>query len=1300
MPVSVLVPTRIRVDTVGLTKRRDVIAEALASAARRAFASSRDVALVPRGGYAGIRLCTPTITWTGAGLGRVSAVVRAEMEALVRATFSRAAVDARLYDFARAAAPAPPVLPDAIRELVEGGRFALDGDGYVIPSYQPKKGGTTTIVRVKQARPIGSFSDQELKRIQAVVAQLVKDDVKLFQQVLSGTRTRPGRSPADPVNVEILRVFATRAPSKFRKLLLDASLGGAATIARVYEVSEGEIKRVTKDPQAIKEAARYLDIAADALHLAGELPEAAWLAEELERRMPGFRRIVGMLYSFASARRELLDYLITAEDKTDKGILQDLDRFDLWRYPALLAALASGKPDVSTFRPQQELLAYYKALVGALSKLREIDTLLLLFRLTAGPGADKLEEVEALLESRARYLSLLIDVQPASPFRKDPIDTLLKNADAYYADWRGRATDKRLQHVAAAIKELTGQLSSISIYPAGMGRDNAYSEFNTKLFELRGKVSVLASEVANAGKQGEARRRGEFYHSMPEKFLQRLEEPQVQRSLITFWNAALHLPKWAFDHDIGDADDRSHWLKLSDTIIGEVRREWPRRYFISLPDQQKWWQQLLDALLKEINEKAEAEVKRQKRKFWLRLAITVVAMVLTRGVVGFAGGRLGLSAAQVTLIGAGTFTAVTTIGQIDILREEVRARDVLLSFSENATFGFLFGWLNVRFISFGRYLAPGRDLAQLTIVLGTDAVVGGAVNVALTLVRTGNLPDDMQAFVLSSVVLAATGAMLGSPRLRQQLRTLNIQDELRGRFDRLDTEGAAFFEHMRKIGAGGPDDGQHEALKQRALRMSSDVEHVLGRLAGKEFSPATLAALGLSRSRVDTLKAIVAQYAEVIRKSQPPSGGGRSLPKPSQVVPDLAKVGPDAFEYNQYLPARSPDEMMVLFRRSGYDVVDTGGGVLRLTGAGMNRPLLLLPSRPSVPPPSLETIVGGYDVAAQRRALHTLQAQPDMDKYVAQLTTVAKTSQLTAQQLLRAIGRFLGPQHATELRGFRRFLEHGGNPKTLAKLLSPAETGEWFIDVQKALRTLGSFSPQANEGLRVFFDLRSGITASNALRVFHNFEPQQVVGIFESLQRLAPRSSNLGGLIPDLTGNVPQKQKAVIGVLLSANKDLDRLSDAHLVFEDPSLSAGGEVRVSDYRVFRPGAGLSRRVEVKEVYRLRSLADDAVRRQLAINIVIEVEERRTLAGRSRPFESIDWRIRRQEIAAEAARRLKIPDVNDPAVKRQIIEDVKGQLRPALDHPVIKRALASGAITEAELAEYRKAFEAALPFVTFN
>ena len=128
MPASVILPTRIRVDPVVLTTRRGVVADALAAAAERALISSRDVVLAPRGGYASVRLRPPRITWSGGGLHRVPVAVRTDVEALVRATFSQAAVDAGLYDFASAVAPAPPVLPAEIREPAEEHRFVQDGD--------------------------------------------------------------------------------------------------------------------------------------------------------------------------------------------------------------------------------------------------------------------------------------------------------------------------------------------------------------------------------------------------------------------------------------------------------------------------------------------------------------------------------------------------------------------------------------------------------------------------------------------------------------------------------------------------------------------------------------------------------------------------------------------------------------------------------------------------------------------------------------------------------------------------------------------------------------------------------------------------------------------------------------------------------------------------------------------------------------------------------------------------------------------------------------------------------------------
>jgi len=392
-----------------------------------------------------------------------------------------------------------------------------------------------------------------------------------------------------------------------------------------------------------------------------------------------------------------------------------------------------------------------------------------------------------------------------------------------------------------------------------------------------------------------------------------------------------------------------------------------------------------------------------------------------------------------------------------------------------------------------------------------------------------------------------------------------------------------------------------------------------------------------------------------------------------------------------------PETVANQLRQAGY-TVKQDGVVLRLLPPGEDVPrYLMLPGRPSVPPPSLAGIVGGYGVAAQRRGVIVLEAQPEVARYVDQLAAVAKASPENAQRLLRAGGRFLGPQHTAELQGLSRFLEVG-RASVLARALSPGDTGEWFIDVQQTLRAMRTFSPQAAHGLEIFFNLRPNLTAARVLRMFHNFEPQQVVGVLESIAQLAPHSSDLGKLIGDLTGDVPQKYKAVVEVLTSANHDLARFPDAHFVFEDPALTPAGRERISDYSVFRPSA-VRRRVEVKAVYRLKSLGSEAVS-QLAANILIEVAERRTLSGLggSRPFESIDWRIRGREIIAAAADRLNLKNIDDPAVKRAAIADVRGRLRPAFDDKAIKAALRNGDITSAELAEYRAAFESDPPLFT--
>ena len=284
MPASVILPTRIRVDPDVLTMRRDILANALAAAAERALISSRDVVLAPRGGYASVRLAAPRITWSGGGLHRVPVGPRRRRGDGRRNVLSRGSLGAPLRCRPSGGDGSTSTMPEEVRAPAQDHRFALDGAGYLIPSYQPDKGAKDTVVRVKPGKP-GRWSDDELKRIQTTAAQLGKDDGTLLLKILSGTRTRPGRSPADPVNVEILRLFAGRDPATLRKLLLDHLATIATGLGRFYAFSAGEFKSVARGSKAYDEVKRYVDMGADAIHLATLFPEAAWLIGDLERRI-------------------------------------------------------------------------------------------------------------------------------------------------------------------------------------------------------------------------------------------------------------------------------------------------------------------------------------------------------------------------------------------------------------------------------------------------------------------------------------------------------------------------------------------------------------------------------------------------------------------------------------------------------------------------------------------------------------------------------------------------------------------------------------------------------------------------------------------------------------------------------------------------------------------------------------------------------------------------------------------------------------------------------------------------------
>jgi hypothetical protein len=143
MPVRVDVPTRLRVEPRALTERRDDVNAALDAAFRRALKVSAENAVAPRGGWVGVRLNPPTVTWSGDALGSVPVSMRADVEAGVADLFARALRDADLVR--KPSGPVP--LQDPPMETIDPERYDEVLGVYFVPEYQG--GGKKTALPVK-----------------------------------------------------------------------------------------------------------------------------------------------------------------------------------------------------------------------------------------------------------------------------------------------------------------------------------------------------------------------------------------------------------------------------------------------------------------------------------------------------------------------------------------------------------------------------------------------------------------------------------------------------------------------------------------------------------------------------------------------------------------------------------------------------------------------------------------------------------------------------------------------------------------------------------------------------------------------------------------------------------------------------------------------------------------------------------------------------------------------------------------------------------------------------------------------
>lgn len=157
MPVRVDIPTRLKLDVPALTERRDDIGEAVAAAVGRALRSSVTEVLEPRGGYVGVKLNEPELSWWGDGLAAVPPTVRAEVEEAVRDAVASAAADTGLPRPAGEGASTP--LQGAPAVPIDDPRYDPFFGLYELPVYDAAGKKTKVPVRRPAAKDHPGFTD-------------------------------------------------------------------------------------------------------------------------------------------------------------------------------------------------------------------------------------------------------------------------------------------------------------------------------------------------------------------------------------------------------------------------------------------------------------------------------------------------------------------------------------------------------------------------------------------------------------------------------------------------------------------------------------------------------------------------------------------------------------------------------------------------------------------------------------------------------------------------------------------------------------------------------------------------------------------------------------------------------------------------------------------------------------------------------------------------------------------------------------------------------------------------------------
>ena len=1172
MPVSVYVPIRLRLGGARFQPRFDEIEDAVSVAALRALSRSRIAVLEPRRGYATVRCTPPSFIWSGE-VARVSPAVREETERRVAAAVVQASKQAGLFETGAARVGASEVLPEDAFEPIDANRFDEALGLYEIPSYDGGK-GKTKAVDVKDRDPFAKPSAAQMRsrakaakppapidwdtlwvalrgpdRINrwsafASIRDLVENgDKQAVTWALSAIRA-DGDMPTSDV-LSALRTLARRHSAKFRRVLRSILAEQRATFGAE------PVRRGADDFVVHSKYHGVLDVLGGLARVVAELPAARGIGAELEREAQGLSRIGALLSAVIEARRALDLYLTDhrpptivqllthvvfdvapdVPEQADLGVVTMIrvTTAKLFRFIGLVLA-GQNEPE-KIFALQNDLVEHHRWITATLVGITRIDRALYSYRRLYGDVMDKLEEVTALRESRARYLTTIAD----HPFPvAAEVVRLRDEADAFAAGWYGRAASVKFGHWVGLERELKKAVEPLEAVDVVVP-----DTYNHRLMATLGRLASLQRRLSGFS----ALPLGPESLALMSDIDREFALLAIQVAFCQLGYAAHHLMRVFTDKSIGNDDDRADWRKQLGGICKELEQQFERPDVSRLQDNLQSWKESIERHQRTVQRTAEDEA-------WIKIGVILLVIVITAGI----GAPEGVGLIVVTLGEAAIITAASLA--VDIaLDKPISLGGAALEFGENVLLFGALKILNARLFAIALGY-PGRTLTRLAIIFGGNFVATTLPALVIQTIQTGDWPEHIGIFLAGCFTLNAIMAAFAAPRLIKVLQTMDRVKvaELYAAMERLELGRNAWLAEMNAVAKRGRlEPLEYAAFQQRGMSGYEEVKRVAEALL--KFPDSILVEMGLTREGIANLaKEAGSLAAQIQRQVYEPQPGVKRLPSPGEVVSEgLVPTRGNTLEYNANAPGTQTALLVQRFRKAGY-VVTEEAGVVRLLAPGEDVPRhLLLPSGPSIPAPALSRLV----LAGERnipRGLRLLQAQNAVPSLEATLTSIAVTDSAGVRELLEGMGRHFSPKTVNDpastnaIKGIAHFLEIGGQRSTLTVAMGRGE----HTSSAEILAALGRFTALDASGardldviVRVLGRLRSGTDGIVGIGAHHP-RPES---IYSGIAEIEPYTTRgLEQLIRQLASDSPALRQ----------EGLVTLQDAR------TLIAGGDFRLLEF----------------------------------------------------------------------------------------------------------------------------------------